>query len=235
MVRIRAVLFDLGGTLIDERDFETWTDLARSFYLDLDAETLAHAYTEVVRETDGERLGADQAARMAEFWRRVLSRAAERDVPLETARRFDAARGPARRRLTVFSDVRRCLEELQQDRRALAVVSNSTSEAHVRQLLDRAGILDFFAQVVSSGTEGFAKPSPEIFRRAVQRLGIQPAEALHVGDLPRTDAQGARGAGLFAVWLNRDGTGFCEDPPEITSLLEVPTCVRRIERGASPT
>ena len=38
--KIRAVLFDLGGTLIDERDFAGWTELARGIYLDLDADAL---------------------------------------------------------------------------------------------------------------------------------------------------------------------------------------------------
>jgi len=113
------------------------------------------------------------------------------------------------------------------------VVSNSTSEARVRAILDRAGIVDFFARVVSSGTEGVAKPDPEIFHRAVGRLEVRPEEALYVGNLANTDARGARAAGLHAVWLNRDGTGLGIDPPEITSLLEVPLCVHLLDAGSA--
>lgn len=234
MPKVRAVLFDLGGTLIDERDFAGWSELARGIYLDLTPDALAHAYTEVKVRTDRPLGSPDPDPGGVEFWREVLSRAAEREVSPDVARRFVQSRPLGEGRLSLFSDVRRCLDRLAREHRKLAVVSNSTSEARVRRLLDRAEILDYFSHVVSSGTEGVAKPDPEIFRRAVSRLGVSPSEALHVGDLAHTDAEGARRAGLHAVWLNRDGTGLGDDPPEITSLLEVPLCVRRIERGSPP-
>ncbi|EQD42011.1 hydrolase, haloacid dehalogenase-like family, partial [mine drainage metagenome] len=137
------------------------------------------------------------------------------------------------RAFPLYSDVRRCLDALARQGRTLAVVSNSTSEAWVRRVLDTAGILDHFARVTSSGTEGVAKPDPAIFRRTLERLGVPPAEALHVGDLEHTDARAAIAAGLSGLWLNRFGTGLGFDPPEITSLLEVAPWVHRRERGAA--
>ena len=115
--------------------------------------------------------------------------------------------------------MRRCLERLKRDGRALGVVSNSWSEAGVRETLQKARILGYFSVIVSSGTEGISKPDPEIFRRAVSRIGVRADEAFYVGDLPYTDAKAAASAGLRSVWLNRDGDGFGEDPPEITSSL----------------
>lgn len=229
--RIRAVLFDLGGTLVDERDFAGWSEIAQGLYLDLTPESIGYAFTEVEAETDVDPLEQDREEGVVEFWRRILGRAAGTDVPAETARRFVFARRAAERErpLPVYSDVRRCLDHLAADRRRLGIVSNSTSESVVRRILDRAGILPYFERVVSSGSEGVRKPAPEIFRRAVQRLGVPPEEALYVGNLPRTDAIGARNAGLHAVWLHRDGTGLGTDPPEITSLLEVPLVVRQLE------
>ena len=135
------------------------------------------------------------------------------------------------RPIELFSDTRRCLDHLASEHRAMGVISNSTSEARVRQILDRVGILDYFCRVVSSGTEGVAKPDPEIFRRALARMHLLPHEALYVGNLRHTDAEAARAVGLHALWLNRYGFGYEEDPPEITSLLEVPLWVRWIERG----
>jgi len=228
--RIRAVLFDLGGTLVDERDFAGWVDMARRLPLDLDSDTLAHFFGEVERELDADPLGVDREDAVVEFWRRVLSRAAEREVDRSMAARFVSLRREFEAPVQLFSDVRRTLDQLKAERRALGVVSNSTSEAAVRRILDRVGILDYFERVVSSGTEGVAKPSPEIFRRAVARLHVAPHEAFFVGNLARTDAKAAAAAGLHSVWLHRDGFGFGEDPPEITSLLEVPLAVRRLER-----
>jgi len=228
--RIRAVLFDLGGTLVDERDFAGWAELARGVYLDVTPDDIGHAFAEVERSVDAAPLGLPRERAVVEFWRRVLAGASGEAVSAATAERFVAARAASRDPpMALYSDVRRCLDQLLADRRRLAVVSNSTSEASVRRILDRVGIVAYFEKVVSSGTEGIAKPDPEIFRRAIARLGVGGPEALFVGNLPHTDALGARAAGLHAIWLNREGTGFGEEPPEITSLLEVPLVLRQLE------
>ena len=229
--RVRAVLFDLGGTLVDECDYTGWCELARRCYLDLEPDDLSHAYPEVAAEMDAEDHGLAGDPLRLEFWRRTLSRAAGRELSGELARRFVAAVRASHPAYPLFSDARRCLDALRAEHRALGVVSNSSSEAHVREILHRAGILDYFERVVSSGTEGVEKPDGEIFRRAIDRLRVRPAEALYVGNLAHTDARAARSAGLHALWLNRSGFGYGEDPPEITSLLEVPLWVARIERG----
>jgi putative hydrolase of the HAD superfamily len=232
--RIRAVLFDLGGTLIDERDFTGWAELARRCYLDFGTDELAHAFGEVEEEFDRHPPELDQEAAIVEFWRRTLSRAAGREVTPATAAQYVAARRGSESPLALYSDARRCLDTLRRERRALGVISNSTSEARVRSILDRVGILPYFRRVVSSGTEGVAKPNPEIFRRAVERMGVAPAEAFYVGNLVNTDARAARAAGLHAAWLHRAATSIGDDPSEIVSLLEVPLCLQRIERAAPP-
>ncbi len=224
--RIRAVLFDLGGTLVDYHDYAHWCDLARRLFVPVDEEELAHAFHEVERETD-----TRDRPSYTEFWRTTLERAAGRPVDPPTARRYIdlLQKHPGFNRL--YSDSRRCLETLRAGHRRLAVVSNSSSEARVRAILHETEILPYFERVVSSGTEGVEKPDPEIFRRTLQRMELPAAEALYVGNLAFTDATAAREAGLHGVWLNRDGTGMGLDPPEITSLLEVPLTVHAIERG----
>jgi HAD superfamily hydrolase (TIGR01509 family) len=233
VARIRAVLFDLGGTLVDERDYDSWVELARRVYLDLDADTLRHSFLEVEQQLDADPYPGAREDRLVDFWQRTLSRAADKNVDAATTRRFMTAVREAERPVQLYSDARRCLEILRGQHRALGVVSNSTSEAAVRRILDRVGILDFFRRIVSSGTEGVEKPEAEIFRRAVQRMDVRAEEAVFVGNLARTDAKGAEGAGLHGVWLNREGFGYGEDPPEITSLLELPLVVRRFEDGGA--
>jgi FMN phosphatase YigB (HAD superfamily) len=231
--RIRAVLFDLGGTLVDEWDFNHLAELARRLYLDLAPDDLAHHFLEVERAHDEHPPPGDREARIVELWRATLSATAGRELPTEVGAKFRHFLSEGERPIHLYSDVRRCLDGLTTGSRSLAVVSNSTSEAGLRRILDRAGILGYFRRVLSSGTEGVSKPDPEIFRRAVTRLGVAPAEALHVGNLPFTDARAARAAGLHALWLNRFGLGLGLDPPEISSLREVPLWVRRFERGAA--
>jgi putative hydrolase of the HAD superfamily len=222
--KIRAVLFDLGGTLVDYHDYAHWTELAHRCLVGVEEERLAHAFHDVERETD-----TRDRVSYTEFWRLVLSRASDREVPAATAQRFLALTREEPGFFRLYSDSRRCLDALRSEGRRLAVVSNSSSEAHVRGILHSTGILPFFERVVSSGTEGVEKPDPEIFHRALRRMELTPSDALYVGNLAFTDARAAEAAGLHSVWLNRAGTGLGDDPPEITSLLEVPLTVRRLE------
>jgi putative hydrolase of the HAD superfamily len=221
---IRAVLFDLGGTLVDERRPEFWAEVAQSIGLTVDPEDLAQSFNELEIEMDtaSERWGRE------EFWQRVLSRAWGGSVEPSRVGRFCASTWERRAEAPplLFSDVPWCLHQLAKMRLTLGIVSNSRSESSVREILKGAGLESHFRIVVSSGTEGVAKPDPEIFRRALGKLGnIAPTETFYVGNLPNTDARAALRAGLSAVWLNRGGTGFGEDPPEVTSLSEVPRAV----------
>lgn len=82
----------------------------------------------------------------------------------------------------------------------LGVVSNS--EGRVAELLARVDLARRFAVIVDSGVEGVQKPDPEIWHRALERIGVSPADALYVGDAPTIDVEGARGAGLAGVLVD---------------------------------
>ncbi|MFZ0891159.1 MAG: HAD family hydrolase [Thermoplasmata archaeon] len=224
---VRAVFFDLGDTLIDVRDYALWLEVARGVMVDLDSDALVHAVQEATKAND-----RPDPVPPTELWRQILATASERPVTTHTAERFLAELGQREPTVRLFSDARRCLDVLHAQGRTLGVLSNSRSEESIRSLMASVGILRFFSVVLSSGTEGVAKPEPEIFRRALRRANVQAPESFYVGDLAYTDAKAARAAGWHSVWLHRDGTGFGEDPPEITSLLEVPLVIRRIEQGS---
>lgn len=226
-VRIRAVLFDLGNTLVDTRNYDDLESVARGFGIDVPAEALAHAAREVEREYDagGGTMG------FGEYWDLVFARACgsavRREVVAAICEKMAASSTQAQR----FSDTERCLDALRRKGRVLGVITNGRSESMAREILTRTGLLAYFQVVVAAGTEGIAKPHPGIFHRALERLKVAAREAVYVGDLPNVDARAAREAGLFAVWLNRDGTGFGDDPPEITSLTELPGFIRGLELG----
>jgi len=86
----------------------------------------------------------------------------------------------------------------------LAVVSDTgfASGRAQDRLLEKDGARDFFAATIYSMDIGHAKPRPEIFRAAVETLGVAPHEILHIGDNERTDVRGALDAGLRAIRLD---------------------------------
>lgn len=105
----------------------------------------------------------------------------------------------ARNDLELYPDVRPALSSLA-ERFTLIAVTNGNAD------LDRIGIGDLFAGLVSAQSAGAAKPSPAIFAAAVEMGGAAAARTLHVGDHPELDIDGARAAGLRTVWINRTGS-----------------------------
>ena len=94
----------------------------------------------------------------------------------------------------------------------LAVVSNSNgSVARLLEALDLARWLD---AIVDSGVVGFEKPDPRIFHHAAATLGVEPEEAVHVGDLYSVDVAGARAAGVRAILLDPFGAWAVDDCPK---------------------
>lgn len=85
------------------------------------------------------------------------------------------------------------LERLRQAGLALACVSNW--DISLAGHLDEAALGGAFSEIVTSAEAGAAKPDPHVFLLALERLGVPPERALHIGD-GNTDEQGAAAAGL---------------------------------------
>jgi len=99
-----------------------------------------------------------------------------------------------------YPEVVEVLEELH-PRFQLAVVSNF--DGRLRMILEHLGISTFFKHVFVSSEIGADKPDPEIFRRSLKFIGLEPNEVLHAGDDPKRDWQAARAAGLSIFELDR--------------------------------
>lgn len=123
-----------------------------------------------------------------------------------------------RNTVELFPEVRPALESLA-SRYTLVAVTNGNAR------LERIGIGEFFHAVVSARSAGAAKPARPIFDAAVTAGGAAAHETLHVGDHPEFDVDGARAAGLAAVWLNRNGHEWPDslEPPDrtVASLAEL--------------
>lgn len=103
-----------------------------------------------------------------------------------------------------FDDVLPALEALERawPGTPLAIVTNGEGEPQ-RAKLAAIGLSERFPLLVASGEVGVAKPEAAIFALACERLGVEPARAVHVGDRLDFDAQAAAAAGLTGVWLDR--------------------------------
>lgn len=114
----------------------------------------------------------------------------------------------------------------------IGVVSDWGS--NLRGILRELELARYFDFVLPSGAVGLAKPNPAFYRMALDAAGVEPADALMVGDSYRADVHGAWSAGMDALWLDRhEGVSITpadepapRDVRTIRSLDEVPDIVR---------
>src|SRR5260370_25566614 len=83
----------------------------------------------------------------------------------------------------------------------LAIISNF--DGRLRMILEQLGVSKFFKHVFLSSELGAEKPDPEIFRRALNLIRLEPTEVLHVGDDPERDWKAATAVGLSTFQLDR--------------------------------
>jgi putative hydrolase of the HAD superfamily len=104
---------------------------------------------------------------------------------------------------SLFDDVAPALDALDRLGATIGIVSNF--EAWLDDLLARLGVRERFAVRVISGLEGVEKPDPAIYRMALERAGVEAAEAAFVGDNPEFDVEPAAALGMTPVLIDRRG------------------------------
>ena len=90
-------------------------------------------------------------------------------------------------------------------RTALVCDAGFTPGRIVREFLAEHGLLEHLEYCVFSNEIGVPKPDPRAFMTALDELGVAPGEAVHVGDLLRTDIYGARAVGMKTIRITQSG------------------------------
>ncbi len=237
---LRAVLFDLDGTLMDH-------DAARVAGLQAHlAGRLPELEARELERLDGEwrRLEAlhydeyasgrcsfqEQRRRRAYGMHEALGRELESDAAADEW--FAAYLGHYRGAWSAFEDAIPALDALVtvNDEIKLAVVTNGEGEPQ-RAKLAAIGLAERFALVIASGEVGVSKPDRAIFLLACERLGVEPANAAHVGDRLDLDANGAARAGLRGIWLDRPGASAPAPPTAPTAGVARISTLRELSRA----
>ncbi|MDE1820825.1 MAG: HAD-IA family hydrolase [Euryarchaeota archaeon] len=218
-MRVSTIFFDFGGTLarlgIDPH--EVWTTVCDDFSLGVTQEAILAANQEADRRFAGELFSYH--GRTREFWRLrdmwVLEHLGVQDRREEV---FEALQRVFEDPTQVhpYPESVRVLEALRSAGYRLGVISNFTD--HLLPLLEFHGLRPFFGSVTYSQEVGVEKPDEQIFRRALERSGSPPEEAVHVGDSWEADVEGARRSGLSPVWLDRSGG---EEPRDCATLHDL--------------
>jgi putative hydrolase of the HAD superfamily len=200
----RAVLFDLDDTLFDHRQ-SARAALARVhevFAPSVQFDAFERHHIRYLEEMHVEvlagRIGLDEAR--CERFRRLFRLLG---VELSEAQTWEAAGAyrsgylDARRPMAGAADLLSAVHS----RARIAIVSNNLF-AEQRDKLEFCGLAPYVDALVVSEEAGISKPAPEIFHLALTRVGVEASNAVMLGDSWAADVDGARRAGIRAVWFN---------------------------------
>jgi putative hydrolase of the HAD superfamily len=241
---LKAVIFDLGGTLLHYESAEAdIVELNKRGFAALYRYLSANGQVTLPEATF---LTAVTSRAMAD-WRAALDslRGASVETPLKAALaemdisladdEWQAARraffAPIRQTVVPRKMARYTLQALKERGMALGLLSNTFWAADIHDAdLARFGLLDLLPTRLYSCDTGRLKPHPEAFQMALAALGVEPNEAVYVGDRLKTDVEPARKVGLWGVLIKvpfRDERSESMLPdatiselPELISLLE---------------
>jgi putative hydrolase of the HAD superfamily len=214
--RLRAVLFDAAGTLLELREplGETYARVAGCHGVRLPAWRIEDAFERVLRSAPARVFpGApleESARRERAAWRAVVRdtfRAADQSARFDDPGGFDACFGelwdhyasPGAWRPREGAAA--ALAELARRGLALGVVSNF--DQRLPGILAGLDLAKHLRAVVLPARAGAAKPDPRIFAHALAELGVAAGETVFVGDDAAADLDGARAAGLHACDVTR--------------------------------
>jgi putative hydrolase of the HAD superfamily len=222
---IQAVFFDAAGTLIKpaRRVGESYATIAAKHGKNVMASDIAERFRACFdlapRLAFPEATEQSLAGLERDWWKQLVARVFEPWSPFERFEEYFAelfAYFAEPGAWALYPEVLETLSALQQRGLILGVISNFDSR--LVRILDGLGAGSSFEQIFVSSRVGYAKPDPRIFHAALNRHGLRPRDAIHVGDSETNDLHGASNAGLRGVLVDRGDSTAAAEHDRVTSL-----------------
>jgi HAD superfamily hydrolase (TIGR01549 family) len=242
---LRAVVFDLGGTLMYERASweaitaradEALTNYLRGEGLELNLSTFPREFRNRLGRYFKQREKDLLETTYSFVLRDVLKDKGYGSVPESTIRKaLDQLFAITQTNWVLENDALPTLQKLETDGYRMGLISNAGDDQDVQQLARRFGIERYFDFILTSAACSYRKPHRRIFELALSNWYFLPSEAVMVGDNLDADVRGAQSAGLFTVWISRRAGERTEDQRSIqpdatlSSLSELPPILDRLQ------
>ena len=240
---IRAVLFDLGGTLMYSR--ESWEPILDRGYQALSNSLLEHGFSlekselpRIVRYHLDRYFSRREENLFESTYLLVLrDMLAEKGYPNVNEkiirRALDAFYAHTQPNWILEEDAALMLRTLEAGGYRLGLISNAGDNQDVFQLVNRFGIEPFFDFILTSAACSYRKPHPRIFELALAHWNIPAHEIAMVGDSLEADISGAKALGIYTVWITRRVSHGVTRPavqPDATihALSELPILLSRL-------
>jgi putative hydrolase of the HAD superfamily len=229
-VNSKAVFFDVDFTLIYPGPMfrgEGYRAFCARYGMEVDASKFAHAVASASSLLDGPEDEPYADAIFVAYTRHIIEQMGGHGPQLDACAREIYTEWAACQHFELYDEVPEVLRQLADAGIRIGLISNShRCLASFQTHFELQGLI---SATVSSSEHGFMKPHPSIFSLALELVGVQPAEAVMVGDSLKHDVEGAIRAGMHGVLLHRGDTptaGAVElGVPVIRSLRELPQLI----------
>lgn len=129
-----------------------------------------------------------------------------------------------------FPNLHSMLEQLRETNLVLGVITNGYGKFQMENI-EALGIEKYFATILVSEWEGITKPNPLIFERALKSIKIAPNESIFIGDHPENDVKASEHVGMKSIWKKDYQWDNFETSFMIDDLAELPTIINKINRA----
>jgi putative hydrolase of the HAD superfamily len=220
---LKAVLFDLGLTLMRTASFpEIYRTILARFGVTVSLDDVARAQEATESEAD---TSAYDENRRKEFWinynASLLKKLGITEITAFLASQIDELWWECSH-VQLYSDAEPTLSGLKARGLKLGLVSNGFKK-DIDHILGELGLKKWFDAVVCIESCNCAKPDKKIFLYALDKLGIEPREAVFVGDSVEQDYEGAFAIGIRHFLMDREGKhpGHFNKIASLTELLTI--------------
>ena len=223
---IRAIIFDVNGTLIDIRTDEELEEIYRAIGhflsyqgISMHRQEVKDLYFQIMQ-----RQRANKSETFAEWdavavWREFLREKASdytHALPAEKLAQIpqflaELHRGIARKQLRLYPQVVETLERLHATYQ-MAIVSDAQS-AYAIPELQTVGIRNYFDPIIVSGNYGYRKPDARLFQKALDALQVTAEQAVFIGNDLYRDIYGAQQVGMKSILITHDSPGQSTTQP----------------------
>jgi len=242
---LRAVIFDLGGTLMHEQNawhaINQHADEALTLYLreqgmELNLSTFPVEFRRRLGEYFKQREKDLFETTYSFVLRDVLAEKGYGEVSDEILRNaLDRLFAVTQKNWLLEDDAIATLQKLEADGYKMGLLSNAGDDKDVQQLVKNFGIAQYFDFILTSAACSYRKPHPRIFEIALSKWYFLSSEAVMIGDNLDADIRGAKNAGLSALWLKRRAGSVNEEQAEVqpdavlSTLAELPAALDRLQ------
>ncbi|EED34998.1 HAD-superfamily hydrolase, subfamily IA, variant 3:HAD-superfamily hydrolase, subfamily IA, variant 1 [Luminiphilus syltensis NOR5-1B] len=226
---ITVVTFDLDDTLWDVSPAIARAEQAQNDWLGVHFPAAVNADLDAFKRAVKQQVLNDRpdlrhhiSAFRQEYLRRLLVHVGvSEEEALRGAAGAFAAFITQRHRVALFGESRAMLQKIT-TQFTIGALTNGNADVY------QTPLADFFDFAIKAEDVGGAKPLPHLFEAALRHTNVQPSALVHVGDSHDHDIDGAKNAGVRAIWYNSSGDVSDRADASIQCLSELPDVLARM-------